>query len=457
MAAGQGARMRSSTPKVLHPVAGVPLIRHAAAATRQLAPETTIIVVSPDNEDAVSDELGDTFAYAEQPKPLGTGHALAVALERVPSSSRNVLLLNGDMPLISAEDIAALAADHLARQATMTVGFVTLPTAQATDLGILERGARGKPIAIVEAMERKPSKAQTVDAAIGAYALDVTWVRGVIDNLQEHASGERFATDLVAMAVADGQRVDAVAMDSVREAIGVNTRRQLATAERVMQDRLREHAMDEGVTLIDPSTVYLHAGVVFEPDAVIHPNTSISGASVIGAGSAVGPNAQLTDALIGVGAIVDAAVVRGATVGDAAQVGPYSLLREGTVLEAGAYVGAHVEIKASRIGSGAHVGHFSYVGDAIVGENANIGAGVVTCNFDGVSKQVTQIGAGAFIGSGCMLVAPVKIGANALTGAGAVVNRDVGPGERVAGVPARALGARRTGAETGHEEGRSLG
>jgi len=457
MAAGQGARMRSSTPKVLHSVAGVPLIRHAAAAIRQLAPESTIIVVSPDNKDAVSDELGETFAYAEQPKPLGTGHALAVALERVPFSSRNVLLLNGDMPLISAEDVAALAADHLARQATMTVGFVTLPTAEATDLGTLERGARGKPIAIVEAVERKLSKAQTVDAAIGAYALDVTWVRDVIDNLQEHASGERFATDLVAMAVTDGQRVDAVALDSVREAIGVNTRRQLATAERVMQGRLRERAMGEGVTLIDPSTVYLHAEVVFEPDAVIHPNTSIFGASVIGAGSAVGPNAQLTDALIGVGAIVDAAVVRGATVGDAAQVGPYSLLREGTVLEAGAYVGAHVEIKASRIGSGAHVGHFSYVGDAVVGENANIGAGVVTCNFDGVSKRVTQIGAGAFIGSGCMLIAPVKIGANALTGAGAVINRDVGPGERVAGVPARALGARRTGAEAGYEGGRSLG
>jgi bifunctional UDP-N-acetylglucosamine pyrophosphorylase/glucosamine-1-phosphate N-acetyltransferase len=279
----------------------------------------------------------------------------------------------------------------------------------------------------------------------------------MMGSLQEHDSGELFVTDLVAMAVADGQRVEAVAIDSVRDAIGVNTRAQQAKAEHAMQDRLRERAMDAGVTLIDPATVYLHATVELAPDVVVHPNTSISGASVIGAGAVIGPNAQITDATIGAGAIVGAAVVQGATVGEGAHVGPYSLLREGTVLDPGAYVGSHTEIKGSRIGTGSHVGHFSYVGDAIIGKNVNIGAGVVTCNFDGVDKHTTEIGDGAFIGSGGMLVAPVKIGAGALTGAGAVVNRDVEPGGRVAGVPARELGTRRTDAEADHEGGRSLG
>jgi bifunctional UDP-N-acetylglucosamine pyrophosphorylase/glucosamine-1-phosphate N-acetyltransferase len=457
MAAGKGARMHSSTPKVLHRVAGVPMIGHTTAAVQYLQPASTIVVVSPENEAAIADELGDTVAYAEQPKPLGTGHALAVALERVPLSSRNILLLNGDMPLISGNDIAALAADHVERHAAVTVGFVRLSPERAADLGTLERGARGKALAIVEAVERKPSKAASVDASVGVYAFDVAWVRGAIESLPEHAPGEQFVTDLVAMAVADGQRVETVAVDSVRESIGVNTRAQLAVAERAMQERLRERAMDAGVTLIDPATVYLHATVELAADVIIYPNTSISGASVIGVGAAIGPNAQLTDANVGAGATVGSAVIKSATVGENAHVGPYSLLREGTVLEPGAYVGAHTEIKASRIGGGSHVGHFSYVGDAIIGENVNIGAGVVTCNFDGVSKHVTEIGDGAFIGSGGMLVAPIKIGAGALTGAGAVVSRDVEPGGRVAGVPARALGTRRPDAEAGHEGGKSLG
>ena len=457
MAAGQGARMHSSTPKVLHRMAGVSMIRHTAAAAQQLQHASTIIVVSPDNEAAIADEMGDTFAYAEQPKPLGTGHALAVALERVPFSTRNVLLLNGDMPLISGDDVVALATAHTERQAAVTVGFVQLVTERAADLGTLDRGARGKPIAIVEAVERSASTTASVDAAIGAYAFDAAWVRGMMDSLQKHESGELFVTDLVAMAVADGQRVEAVAIDSVRDAIGVNTRAQLAKAEHAMQERLRERAMNAGVTLIDPATVYLHATVELAPDVVVYPNTSISGASVIGGGAVIGPNAQLTDANVGAGAIVGSAVVKGATVGEGAQVGPFSLLREGTVLDPGAYVGSHTEIKASRIGQGSHVGHFSYVGDAIIGKNVNIGAGVVTCNFDGFEKHTTEIGDGAFIGSGGMLVAPIKIGAGALTGAGAVVNRDVDPGGRVAGVPARALGTRRTDAEAGHEGGRFLG
>ena len=434
--------MRSSKPKVLQRVAGVAIISHTAKAARQIDQNALVCVVPPDSAPAIADELGDDVEYAEQPEPLGTGHALSIALERVPFQTRNILLLNGDMPLITGDDLAALADLHSERKAAMTVATVTLSPQEAQDLGSLTRGARGKPIGITEAVERKPGTAETVEVAIGAYAFDAAWARGAVQQLKAHDSGEYYVTDLVAMAVADGQRVESIETPSVRSAIGVNTKSQLAKAEHAMQERLRERLMEGGVTLIDPGTVYLDATVECAPDVTIHPNTSLRGATVIGAGASIGPNAVLVDAIVGENATVESAVVKSSRVSKDANVGPFSLLRDGVFLDEGAYVGAHVEIKASTIGRGAHVGHFSYIGDAIVGEHANIGAGTVTCNFDGITKHTTRIGDRAFIGSGSMLVAPVTIGDGALTGAGAVVNHGGGPGERVAGVPARLLAAR---------------
>lgn len=445
--------MRSSLPKVLQRVAGVTIISHAAKAARQIDQMSLVCVVSPDNRPAIADELGDDVEYAEQPEPLGTGHALSIALERVPFQARNILLLNGDMPLITGDDLIALAGLHTERSAAMTVAIVTLPPEDAHDLGSLTRGARGKPVGITEAVERKSNSSDNVDAAIGAYAFDATWVRGAVDRLKAHDSGEYYVTDLVAMAVADGQRVESLETPSVKPAIGVNTRSQLAKAERAMQERLRERVMDGGATLIDPNTVYLDATVECAPDATIHPNTSLRGATSIGAGASIGPNAVLVDAIVGDNAVVESAVVKSSRVSSGSNVGPFSLLRDGVFLDEGAYIGAHVEIKASTIGRGTHVGHFSYVGDAIIGDNANIGAGTVTCNFDGIAKHTTRIGDGAFIGSGSMLVAPLTIGEGALTGAGAVVNHDVGAGERVAGVPARLLTARATSSAAKKEGG----
>jgi bifunctional UDP-N-acetylglucosamine pyrophosphorylase / glucosamine-1-phosphate N-acetyltransferase len=457
MAAGKGVRMHSSRPKVLHRVAGVPMIGHAAAAARDVASDPPVIVVSPSNRDAIAEEMGDAFAYVEQPEPLGTGHALAVALEGVPFESLNILLLNGDMPLITADDLRALSDAHATRKAAITVGVATLAAEDALDLGTLKRGARAKPVAIVEAAERTAHSAKqpsTVEVAVGAFALDATWARGAMDRLATHAGGEYYVTDLVALAVADGLRVEAVNVNSVRACIGVNTRSQLAKAEQEMQQRLRHAAMDAGTTMTDPSTVYLDASVELAADVTILPNTTLSGATSVGEGAMVGPNAQISDTAIGTGAVVGSAVIKGSTIGPGAQVGPFTLVREGSQIDEDAYVGAHAEIKASHIGKGTHVGHFSYVGDAVLGENVNIGAGTVTCNYDGKNKHVTNIGDGAFIGSGSMLVAPINIGAGALTAAGAVVNKDVGPGERVAGVPARQIGQR---SATADEEGKSLG
>lgn len=420
------------------------MIGHVVAAARTVAPAKVIAVVSPDNTDAISGELGDDVEYAGQPEQLGTGHALKIALARVPFPTRQVLLLNGDMPLVTGEDLIALCTLHEERAAAITVGYATMPVEAARDLGTLQRGARGKPIGVVEAAERNGHNhdGPTVDAVVGAYSFDATWVRDAVGRLPKHASGEFYVTDLLAMAVTEGRRVEAADVSSVRGCVGVNTKGQLAIAERAMQDRLRGRAMDAGVTMIDPATVYLDAMVRFGTDVVIKPNTTIAGRSEIASGAVIGPNAQIHDSFVGEGAVIGSAVVRGSRIGPGAQVGPFSLLREGTELAEGAYVGAHAEIKASRIGAGAHVGHFSYVGDAVVGAEANIGAGTVTCNYDGKDKHVTEIGDGAFIGSGSMLVAPLKIGKGALTGAGAVVREDVPDGGRVAGVPARAIGSR---------------
>jgi bifunctional UDP-N-acetylglucosamine pyrophosphorylase/glucosamine-1-phosphate N-acetyltransferase len=431
------------------------MIGHAAAAARDLSPSSSVVVVSPSNHDAIASELGDDFDYVEQPDSLGTGNALSVALACAPAATTNILLLNGDMPLITGFDLLSLGEAHTARGAAITVGVATLTAEDATDLGTLRRGARGKAIAIVEAVERTGKLKPMVEVAVGAFALDAAWVREAVGRLVPHDGGQYFVTDLVALAVADGLRVEAVDLDSVRPCIGVNTRTQLAKAESEMQKRLRRQAMDAGVTMTDPSTVYLDAHVRLAPDVTILPNTTLKGGTTVAGGAVIGPNAQVRDTMVGAGAVIDSAVVNASSIGAGAQVGPFTLVREGTTIAGDAYIGAHAEIKASQIGKGTHVGHFSYVGDARIGEGVNIGAGTVTCNYDGKNKHVTTIGDGAFIGSGSMLVAPVTIGAGALTGAGAVVNKDVGPGERVAGVPARQLAQREGSARK--KEGRTLG
>lgn len=459
MAAGKGVRMRSSTPKVLHRVAGVPLVVYAVNAARHVNPASTVAVVAPASRADVAAAVGDGVECVEQPDPLGTGQALASALERVPASCQHVLLLNGDKPLLRGETVAELAELHLKRHAAVTLLSATVPAKEAADFGRVQRGARNKPIAVVEAAEARPTRAASVEVNVGVYAMDAAWLRGAIASLERHPSGEYYVTDLVGLAVAEGKRVEALTMDDAEEAIGVKTRALLARAEGAMQTRLREAAMAGGATLVDPATTYLDATVVLAEDVTVHPNTSIRGATTLGAGATVGPNAQIVDSAVGPGATVRSAVVESSTLEAGSHVGPFSHLRAGTHLSEGAYVGTHVEVKASRVGRNTKIGHFSYIGDAVIGDDVNIGAGTVTCNYDGTTKHVTEIGDGAFIGSDSMLVAPVKVGAGAITGAGAVVTHDVPPGATVAGMPARVLHPEAVPAGASHdsEGGHSLG
>ena len=459
MAAGKGVRMRSSTPKVLHRVAGVPLVVHAVNAARHVNPTSTLAVVSPASRADVAAALGDGVECVEQPDPLGTGQALVSALAHVPADCQHVLLLNGDKPLLRGETVAELAKLHLKRHAAVTLLSATVSEKEAEDFGRVQRGARNKPIAVVEAAEARAAHAASVEVNVGVYAIDAAWLRGAIASLERHPSGEYYVTDLVGLAVAGGKRVEALVMDDAEEAIGVKTRALLARAEGAMQTRLRDAAMAGGATLLDPATTYLDATVELAQDVTVHPNTSISGATTIGAGATVGPNAQIVDSSVGPGATVRSAIVESSTLEAGSHVGPFSHLRAGTHLSEGAYVGTHVEVKASRVGRNTKIGHFSYIGDAVIGDDVNIGAGTVTCNYDGTTKHVTEIGDGAFIGSDSMLVAPVKVGAGAVTGAGAVVTHDVPPGATVAGMPARVLHpeAVPAGASQDNEGGHSLG
>ncbi len=461
MAAGRGTRMHSRAPKALHTVAGMPLVRHVVSAARQAGLSRVLLVVPPKDRQEIAAAAGGEAEPVEQPDPLGTADALATALPHLAADTTQVLLLNGDTPLLRPDTLQALAEQHIQTQAALSLLTAHVAPSQAHDLGRLLRDAAGRPAAVVEAAEDtrleelQSTGNGTLEANVGAYCIDVKWVRDAIGRLTPHASGETYVTGLVALAVGDGCVVSTAALESAVEGLGVNSRVELAQAEAAMQDRLRTHWMACGVTLEDPATTYIHMDVELEAEAVILPNTRLQGWTRVGRGAQVGPNAQLTDVVVAEGCRVGGSTLDGVVLEPDAGVGPYCNLRPGTYLERGVWVGSHVEIKNSRIGAGTSVGHFCYIGDAVLGPRVNVGAGAVTCNYDGVDKHVTRIEEGAFIGSDTLLVAPVTVGARAVTGAGAVVTHDVPAGATVAGVPARPLRSRgRSAHETvGYKEG----
>lgn len=454
LAAGRGSRMRSNVPKPLQPIAGSPLLVHALRTLREAGADACVVVASPADADALR-TVAEDATLVEQAEPLGTGDALRVGLKALPPTARLAVAINADVPLVRPGSVQALLHAHNADGAVFGLLTAQVPRMQAAGLGRVRRDAEGAPEAVVEAQDDAGGAADA-EVNVGCYSLDVGWARTALAALPSHPSGEFHLPALAAAARKDGHFVAAVRVGEASEALSVNTRADQTSAEAAMQARLRSRAIEAGASLVDPASTYLDADTVLEADAVIQPNTAVRGRSRVSAGALVGPNAVLHDAIVGPGARIAGAVVEGAEVGEGAHVGPFSYLREGTVLEPGAYVGSHAEVKASRIGRGAHVGHFSYVGDAEVGAGANIGAGTVTCNYDGREKHRTIIGEGAFIGSDSLLVAPVRVGAGALTGAGAVVTENVPDGARVAGVPARPL-ARRNRPMAGGEGERTLG
>lgn len=393
-------------------------------------------VIVRDSSPALLEAMGITHRFAVQSRPDGTGGALRAALADSNLDSGSLLIVNGDLPLITAESLMILKKAHES-SGSAAVTFFTMWTSNSAGYGRILRNPDGTVAEIMEAGDPQYEDAPPEGNA-GVYALDLAWARTAVDRLPLHENGEYYLTDLVKLAVEDGRGVETLEINS-EEALGVNTLVDLAEAERVARRRTLERLMLSGVTIIDPASTYIDATVHIAPDTVVRPNTHITGTATIDAGCEIGPDTHIVDSVIGKQCVVRGSWLDEVTLEDGVSVGPFARLRPGTHIGSDAHIGSFGEIKASRIGSRTAMGHFGYVGDAEIGEDVNIGAGAVTCNFDGQDKHRTVVGDGVFIGSGSMLVAPVKIGDEAYTAAGSVVTRNVAEGTTVAGVPAEAL------------------
>ncbi len=459
LAAGQGKRMKSSLPKVLHPLAGQPMISYVLDAASRAGPGRRIVVIG-NGADQVRQTLegiedtrfiGKDLEYVLQKEQLGTGHALLQVMPLITHAPDQILVLNGDIPLITPDTLSSLVDSHQRSNAAVT--FLSCITDQPKGLGRVMRDINASVRKIVEEAALRPGRGDlaptgqapegstegAAEVNAGVYCFDGKWLWSNIGKLQVSTVGEYYLTDMIELATSQGCKVETVVCKDLGEAIGVNDRVQLAQAEAVIRSRIAVRLMLEGVTLVDPSNTYIDAGVEIGQDTVVYPNTTIRGRTKIGAECKIGPNSIITDSQIGDHCHILSSVIEESILEEEVEVGPFSHLRPESYIGARTHIGNFGEIKKSKLGQDVKMGHFSYIGDAQVGNNVNIGAGAITCNFDGVDKLPTTIGDDAFIGCDTMLVAPVTVGAGAVTGAGAVVTEDIPPDSLAVGVPAKVI------------------
>lgn len=423
LAAGQGTRMKSNLPKVLHRVAGKPMLSWVLEAVAVTAPDRIVVVVGHGAEEVIAG-LPDGVEWCVQDHQLGTGHATQIALQHLGDiSGRSVMVLPGDTPLITGNALVDLLERHRSPGAAMLSAEVGDPTGYGR---VLRRD--GIVSGVVEHKDATADQLPVREINAGMYVFDGSSLPDDLAALRpENAQAELYLTDVIAAVASRDERIEAHVVPEEIIA-GVNTHEQLATANLVQRRRILSDLMASGVSILDPDRTYIDAGAVIEPGAVIYPGCHIEGATRIATGAVVGPDVFAHDSVIGSGARAWYSVIRGAVVGPDCEVGPYTTLRPGTVMRDRSKAGSFVEIKNSTVGENAKVPHLSYMGDATIGANANIGAGSITCNYDGQAKHATIIGEGAFIGSDTMLVAPVSVGDGAMTGAGSVISKDVEAG-----------------------------
>lgn len=438
LAAGQGTRMRSSLPKVLHPLGGKPMIWHTLQAAHQAIPSKPVVVLGTGAQAIRQfiDQHGGA-EYVIQEQQLGTGHAVQQAEPLLRAVGGQVAIIPADMPLISGQTLQNLLAAH--QQHTGPITMLTVIADDPRGFGRVVRDQNGHVTAIVEEANATPEQLTIRELNVSGYCINADWLWGALARIPLSPKGEYYLTDLVAIAVTDGLPVQALPLEDPSEGVGINTRVHLAEAEAILRQRINRHWMLSGVTITDPQTTYIDAGVTIGQDTTILPNTQLRGNTHIGAHCTLGPNTTVQDTTMGDRCEVRASVVENAILEDDVDVGPFSHLRRGAQLGQGVHIGNFGEVKNARLSDHVKVGHFSYIGDATIGPHVNIGAGTITCNFDGKDKHHTVIGANAFIGSDTMLVAPLNIGEGARTGAGSVVTKDVPPHTTVVGLPARAV------------------
>lgn len=454
LAAGYGTRMKSDLPKMMHPVMGRPMIQWAVNTAQSVSQLPPVVVVGHKRE-LIQQLLGEQVQYALQPEMLGTGHAVMQATALLRGQADAVLVTYGDMPLLRSETLQKLL--DLFRHAhdnggiAPAIAMLTITRDDAQGFGRIIRNGQGDIQGIIEEADCTPEQKLIRELNPGIYCFDGAWLWQNLDKIPISAKGEYYLTDMVGIAVSQGRRV--VTMSAPLEDVdGINTRVHLANATAVMRRRILEKHMLAGVTIVDPAATYIEDTVIIDTDTTILPGSYLQGTTVIGKHCLVGPAAQLVDCQIGNGCRVIYSVLEQARMDDHSEIGPFGHLRKGAHLGEGVHLGNFGEVKNSYLGPGTKMGHFSYLGDTHIEGGANIGAGTITCNYDGVKKSKTEIGQGAFIGSDTLLVAPVKVGAGAITGAGAVVTKDVPPGALVYGVPARESQVARTLSETTDKE-----
>lgn len=436
LAAGQGTRMRSAIPKVLHPLAGKPLVRYSVELAAEVTKQQPYVVIGHGASE-VENELKDEVIFVKQEQQLGTGHAVMQAGSLLSAHKGQILIISADMPLLQVKSIQDLVKIQEGNQGP--VSLLTVSGADSRGFGRIIRNASGTVTAIIEEAQATPEQLAIQEYNVGAYCVDADWLWQALPRINRSPKGEYYLTDIVQLAVEDGLQVMASAIEDPVEALGINTRQHLAEAEKAIRQRINIGWMSKGVTMIDPDQVYIEPGVKLEQDITIWPGTYLKGKTTIGSGCILGPNSIIDSCRIGRDCRILASVMEYAVLEDDVEMGPFCHLRKGAHLASHVHMGNFGEVKDSYLGEGTKMGHFSYIGNAQISTNVNIGAGTITCNYDGVLKNPTIIEENVFIGSDTMLVAPVKIGKGARTGAGAVVNRDVAPGEVVVGVPARPI------------------
>ena len=437
LAAGQGTRMKSSLPKVLHPLCGKPMLWHVLEALKTATTEKPVVIVGHGAEE-VTQYLADSAQTVLQEPQLGTGHATLQAESLLKGNTDCVIVTYADMPLLRGETFQRLVETQ--RQNTGPFSLLTVIADDPRGFGRILRKADGTVEAIVEEYVATPEQQQIRELNVGAYCFQADWLWEALHRIPKNPKkGEYYLTDIVEIAVKDDLPVQAVMHDDFIETIGINTRVHLSEAEAALRQRINREHMLNGVSLMNPAVTYIEAGVKIGRDTTILPNSYIQGNTVIGEGNVIGPSTIMRDSQVGNRCKILASVLESALLEDDVDIGPFARLRKGAHLKSHVHMGNFGEVKDSTLHEGVKMGHFSYIGNAQIGAHTNIGAGTITCNYDGERKHNTEIGEEAFIGSDTMLVAPLKLGDGARTGAGAVVTKDVPEDTLVVGMPARAI------------------
>ena len=437
LAAGQGTRMKSDLPKVLHPLCGKPMLWHVLEALKSVTTEKPVVIVGHGAQE-VTEYVGDAAECVLQEPQLGTGHAAMQAEPLLKGKTDYVIVTYADMPLLRSETFQQLL--EAQRSNPGPFSLLTVIADDPRGFGRIVRKADGTVAAIVEEYVATSEQREIKELNVGAYCFQAEWLWDAIHRIEKNPKkGEYYLTDVVEIAVKENLPVQAVVHDDFIETIGINTRVHLSEAEAALRMRINREHMLSGVSMIDPNSTYIEMEVKIGKDTTIQPNTYIRGKTDIGEGNVIGPNTIIHDSRIGNRCKVLASVLEGAVVEDDVDMGPFARLRKGAHLKSHVHMGNFGEVKDSTLHEGVKMGHFSYIGNADIGARTNIGAGTITANYDGEKKNPTEIGEDAFIGSDTMLVAPLKLGDGARTGAGAVVTKNVPDDTLVVGMPARAI------------------